>query len=307
MSTSSCSGSDHTLFFCSMFRCNLFTICRTFRIASMTTTKFRPNQKVRMGWILVNFLITTIVWLLESSIFEITTFFFSSVSNVLKEGRSSVTHAFVFNHVMIPPFYPLFFSTFYFCHLIDHVHFHIDALHVLSFTYEIFFSFKKYMLRCNCFWNRKCNRLAVRVSWSYGSWLFWKSELRQLTTLKARIIFLWAQQRIDRWNRLFQFLNLRTKIWWASIRFRGFCDYSTRQGDSTNFWSNKGIKDVINRKVRGSTRDCFDKYSRCSWMTCTYRVGWWCNQGWKHVLEGLPGSLSKWKVYAGGQRDLLCL
>lgn len=105
----------------------------------------------------------------------------------------------------------------------------------------------------------------------------------------------------------FNFFNLRTKIWWASIRFRGFCDYSTRQGDSTNFWSNKGIKDVINRKVRGSTRDCFDKYSRCSWMTCTYRVGWWCNQGWKHVLEGLPGSLSKWKVYAGGQRDLLCL
>lgn len=75
----------------------------------------------------------------------------------------------------------------------------------------------------------------------------------------------------------FNFFNLRTKIWWASIRFRGFCDYSTRQGDSTNFWSNKGIKDVINRKVRGSTRDCFDKYSRCSWMTCKCRVGWWCN------------------------------
>ena len=142
MSTSSCSGSDHTLFFCSMFRCNLFTICQTFRIASMTATKFRPNQKVRTGWILVNFLITTIVWLLESSIFEITTSFFSSVSNVLKEGRSAVTHVFLFNHVMTPPFYPLFFSTFYFCHLIYHVHFHIDALHVLSFTYEIFFSFK---------------------------------------------------------------------------------------------------------------------------------------------------------------------
>lgn len=161
----------------------------------MTATKFRPNQKVRTGWILVNFLITTIVWLLESSIFEITTFFFSSVSNVLKEGRSAVTHVFLFNHVMTPPFYPLFFSTFYFCHLIYHVHFHIDALHVLSFTYEIFFSFEKYMLRCNCFWNRKCNRLAVRVSWSYGSWLFWKSELRQLTTLKARINFLMSSTK----------------------------------------------------------------------------------------------------------------
>ena len=57
-----------------------------------------------------------------------------------------MTHAFVFNHVMIPPFYPLFFSTFYFCHLIDHVHFHIDALHVLSFTYEIFF-----LLQSICF------------------------------------------------------------------------------------------------------------------------------------------------------------
>ena len=273
----------------------------------MTATKFRPNQKVRTGWILVNFLITTIVWLLELSIFETTTFFFSSVSNVLKEGRSAVTHAFLFNHVIMPPFYPLFFSTFYFCHLIHHVHFHIDALHVLSFIYGIFFSFKKYMLRYNCFWNRKCNRLAVRVSWSYGSWLFWKSELRQLTTLKAGINFLMSSTKNWQMKQVVSIFELTNKNLMSFNQIPRICDYSTRQGDSTNFWSNKGIKDVINRKVRGSTRDCFDKYSRCSWMTCTYRVGWWCNRGWKHVLGGLPGSLSKWKVYAGGQRDLLCL
>ena len=99
-----------------------------------------------------------------------------------------------------------------------------------------------------------------------------KANWDKLRRWKHEQIFWWAQQRIDRWNRLFQFLNLRTKIWWASIRFRGFCDYSTRQDDSTNFWSNKGIKDVINRKVRGSTRDCFDKYSRCSWMAHTESV-----------------------------------